>query len=60
MSYKYDSYIKKWKKGEITGLDRTLGVVSDQVKRYLRKKYQDKCCLCGWSEINIKTGRVPL
>ncbi|MFM2339713.1 MAG: Raoultella phage Ro1 [Candidatus Parcubacteria bacterium] len=52
-------YINKWKAGEITGLN-SIGLVSSQVKFYLRKKYQDKCILCGWSKINPVTQRVPL
>jgi len=43
----------------VLGLIAT-GVVSAHVKRYLREKFGDKCCLCGWAEINPKTGKVPL
>ena len=43
----------------MTGLQR-LGVVSGHVKRYLREKFSNKCCLCGWAEINPKTGQAPL
>ena len=57
--YQYRSYIAKWKAGELIGL-QGLGIVSGYVKRYLRRKYKDKCCLCGWSKVNIKTGLVPL
>ena len=41
------------------GLQR-LGIVSNHIKRYLREKYDNKCCLCGWSEVNMITGKVPL
>lgn len=69
-SYKYCSnkcqlefqrqiYIKNWKDGKIRGLS-SIGLVSVHIKKYLRKKYNDKCALCGWSQINIKTGQVPL
>lgn len=57
--YQYRQNIKKWKKGELKGLN-TLGLVSPYVKRYLRRKFRNKCCLCGWSKINQKTGLVPL
>lgn len=58
---KYQStlYINNWKSGKISGL-QSLGIVSKQVKRYLRDKFKDKCCLCGWSKVNQKTGKVPL
>lgn len=51
--------IRKWQNGEISGL-QSLGTVSSTVKRYLREKYSNRCCLCGWSEVNVKTGQVPL
>ena len=52
-------YVEKWKKGELSGLQIS-GIVTTYVKRYLREKYGDKCCLCGWSKINVKSGVVPL
>lgn len=57
--YQHQEYIRKWKDGEILGLQR-MGIVSNHIKRYLRKKYADKCCVCGWCEINPVTGKVPL
>lgn len=36
------------------------GVVSRYVKRYLRIKFNNQCCLCGWAELNVKTGQTPL
>lgn len=59
MQYQHSSYIERWKNGKESGLI-SLGVVSVHVKRYLRTKYGNKCCLCGWSETNLKTGLVPL
>ncbi len=57
--YQYQSYIKKWKNGTESGL-QCIGIVSGHIKRYLRRKFENKCCLCGWSEINQKTNQVPL
>lgn len=57
---KYQQYIDKWKSGEESGLQERLGIVSRHVKRYLRSKYNNKCCKCGWSEVNIVTHQVPL
>ena len=57
--YQYQNYIKLWKEGEIIGLN-SIGIVSDTIKKYLRIKFDDKCCFCGWSKINHKTGKVPL
>lgn len=57
--YEYQAYIKKWKDGSVIGL-QGLGIVSSYIKKYLRLKFEDKCCLCGWSKINPKTGKAPL
>ena len=52
-------YIERWKSGEKKGLN-TIGLVSPYIKKYLRRKFGDKCCLRGWSEVNTATGKVPL
>ncbi|MBU1292137.1 HNH endonuclease [Patescibacteria group bacterium] len=57
--FQYQSYIKKWKNGEVRGLSIS-GLVSSYIKKYLRRKFKNRCCLCGWSEINQNTGLVPL
>jgi len=57
--YQYQVYIDKWKSGKESGL-MCLGLVSRYVKKYLRRKFGDKCCLCGWSKINPKLGFSPL
>lgn len=57
--YQRACYLRDWKAGKIVGL-QSLGIVSTVIKNYLREKYQDKCCICGWSKINPKTGKVPL
>jgi hypothetical protein len=59
LAYQRANIIKKWKAGTISGLN-TIGLVSNPIKRYLRQKYENKCCLCGWSEVNLNTGVVPL
>jgi hypothetical protein len=59
MEYQYRLYIKKWKSGKISGL-QGLGIVSNHIKKYLRSKYNNKCCLCGWAKVNSKTQQVPL
>ncbi len=59
MEYQYQSYIKKWQEGRVTGL-QGLGIVSRYVKKYLRRKFGNKCSLCGWAQVNPKLGEVPL
>ncbi len=59
-TYQHNVYIYRWKEGKESGLNQNLGIVSRNVKRYLREKYNDRCCLCGWSKVHPKTGTVPL
>lgn len=57
--YEYKEYIKRWKNGEETGVMGGYGI-SGYIKRYLFEKYDSKCCDCGWNEVNIHTGNIPL
>ena len=59
LAYQHQIYIMKWKAGKVHGL-QNIGVVSTHIKKYLRNKFGNKCCLCGWSEVNPKTGQIPL
>lgn len=57
--YQYLCYIENWKSGKVIGLN-SIGLVSSYIKKYLRRKFGDKCSLCGWNEINTKLGYSPL
>ena len=57
--YQYRTHIEKWKKGEVSGLNG-MGIVSAPIKRFLRGKYGNRCCICGWSKINPVTKVAPL
>lgn len=57
--YQFRLCIQRWKSGEESGL-QNIGIVTNPIKRYLREKFGNKCVLCGWSQINAKTGKVPL
>lgn len=59
LEYQRTVLIQEWKQGKISGLSN-IGTVASFVKIYLRKKYENKCVLCDWSEVNKKTGLVPL
>ncbi len=57
--YQYQKLVREWKSGDRTGL-QSIGIVATYVKKYLRIKYENKCCFCDWSKVNPKTGIVPL
>jgi hypothetical protein len=59
LQYQHRRYIEDWKAGKNSGL-MSLGLVSRHVKRYLREKFGNRCCLCDWSKINPITKQVPL
>jgi hypothetical protein len=60
-AWKYNKYIAEWKLGKVSG-SRGISAknISGHIKRYLEAKYGNKCIICGWSEVNIYTRRVPL
>lgn len=57
--YQYKQYILRWKAGKETGKKGEYQM-SGHVRRYLLEKYNNKCCLCGWSEVNKFSGTIPL
>ncbi len=57
--YEYKNYIENWKAGKESGL-RGKYQTSMYIKTYLLKKYDNKCCLCGWGKINPYTKTIPL
>lgn len=57
--YQYTQYIINWKNGNELGL-RGAYAISNHVRNYLFKKYNNSCTLCGWNYINPFTGVVPL
>ena len=59
LEFQFQSYIKNWRAGKVTGL-QSIGTVNPYIKRYLRRKFGDRCQICGWSQVNPKSGLVPL
>jgi hypothetical protein len=58
MQYQYEQKIKDWLNGKWNGVAH--GGTSGYIKRYLLKKYNNKCSKCGWCEVNPHTGNIPL
>ena len=57
--YYYEQYIKRWKQGLEDGMSGKYGI-SSRIKRYLFNKYNNRCCKCGWSQVNPFTKKIPL
>ena len=57
--HKHSEYIRKWKKGEVSGIVGEYGI-SSHIRQYLFQKYGSKCSRCGWHEVNPYTGKIPL
>lgn len=56
---KHNKHVEAWLSGETTGLDSGL-TATETVRKYLQKTRGNKCESCGWCQINLHTGRVPL
>lgn len=56
---KSKAQLEQWRKTGTGGLTPN-GTVTEWVKNYLRAKYNDRCCLCGWCEKSPFTNKVPL
>lgn len=59
IDYQYKLYIKRWQKNEESGM-RGKYSISHHIKKFIWDKYNSKCASCGWHEINITTGKIPL
>lgn len=59
INYVYEQKLCRWKSGCDSGLKGTQWV-SNIIRRYLFDKYNNKCQICGWGEINKFTNRIPL
>lgn len=57
--YKYKQYIERWKSGLEDGMSGSYQM-SNYLIRYIKEKYNNKCCKCDWCEINPTTGKIPL
>ena len=57
--FEYKQYISKWKNGLVDGLVGEYQL-SSYIQRYIKEKFKNKCCECGWNKINSTTKHSPL
>lgn len=58
--FHYATYIEQWKLGQMTGVKGTGEEISNYIRRYIKEKYDNKCALCKWCQVNTHTGNIPL
>lgn len=51
--------ISQWLDGKVTPLN-TNGIIKPFIRKYIFKKYNSKCVMCGWGETNKSTNLIPL
>lgn len=60
-NFLHKKYIEKWKAGKINGgIGKNKEYISHHIRRYVKKKNNEKCQKCGWNEENIYTNKIPL
>ena len=59
--YEQKEWEKKWLAGDVSGnINPVWTEVSKRVRTYLFNKYNNRCSICGWGEVNPFTGKIPL
>lgn len=58
--YEYKQWIKNYKKDNSIAKTTKWGQLPVYLRHYIFNKFENKCCKCGWSEINPYTNTIPL
>lgn len=58
--YEYKKWVEQYKKDNSIAKSTKWGQIPKPLRRYIFEKYDNKCCKCGWSEINPYTQTLPL
>lgn len=58
--YEYKLWVERYKQDNSIAVNTKWGQIPRHLRRYIFEKFQNKCCLCGWSEINPYTNTIPL
>ena len=58
--YKYKQWIEEYKQDNSIAKSTKWGQVPAPLRHYIFQKFENKCCECGWSEINPYTNTIPL
>ncbi len=59
--YQHKKWIEAWKDGRVSGDNGIVTkTISPHLKKYLLKKFGNRCSECGWAEKHPITGVIPL
>ena len=59
-NYEYQEWIKKYKKDNSIAKSTKWGQIPGHLRHYIFDKFDNKCCICGWSKVNPYTNTIPL
>lgn len=59
-NYKFKQWVEKYKQDNSIAKSIKWGRIPTPLRRYIFKKFENKCCECGWSKINPHTNTIPL
>lgn len=61
IDFQYEEFISHWLSGDINGsIGINVMTTSAHIRRYLDLNSNSICVLCGWSQVNPITNKVPL
>lgn len=58
--YEYKQWIQQYKEDNSIAVSSKWGQLPTPLRRYIFNKYDNKCCICGWSKVNPYTNTIPL
>lgn len=58
--YAYKEWITKYKQDNSIAKSTKWGQIPGPLRRYIFEKYNNKCCICGWGQVNQFTKTIPL
>ena len=58
--YEYKQWVQQYKEDNSIAKSTKWGQIPAQLRRYIFAKYNNKCCICGWSKVNPYTHTIPL
>ena len=58
--YEYKQWVQQYKEDNSIAKSTKWGQIPAQLRHYIFAKYNNKCCICGWSKVNPYTHTIPL